>query len=236
MTTRLGSRTAFCWMDLKTRDLSGTAAFFSKVLGWRFEVDEEDWRRATRISVGGHRIGGVSDLADPVYPPGTPAHIAHYLAVDDVDRRTGAATANGASLVVPPFDAGGQGRMATLVDPMGAAYSLWQPYRFAGWEHPPGLGSTPQRMVLACDQPDRARRFYEETTGARLDRADFVRGPAATTPRWEVVVGVDDLDGVVTRGRDSGPDAVTRSEENGRPVVRLSSPEGLTVRVRRLNS
>ncbi|MER6407116.1 hypothetical protein ABT269_27170 [Streptomyces viridosporus] len=32
----------FCWMDVKTRDLSGTAAFFSKALGWRFAVDEED--------------------------------------------------------------------------------------------------------------------------------------------------------------------------------------------------
>lgn len=33
MTTRLGSLNEFCWMDLKTRDLAGTATFFSKTLG-----------------------------------------------------------------------------------------------------------------------------------------------------------------------------------------------------------
>ncbi|MFE7767039.1 hypothetical protein [Streptomyces sp. NPDC057438] len=66
MTTRMGSLNEFCWMDLKTRDPAGTATFFSKTLGWRFAVDEKDWRKATRITVQGHLIGSVSDLANPV--------------------------------------------------------------------------------------------------------------------------------------------------------------------------
>lgn len=49
--------------DRKTRDLSGTAAFFAQTLGWRFE---EDWRKATKVATGVHLIGGVSDLANPV--------------------------------------------------------------------------------------------------------------------------------------------------------------------------
>jgi predicted enzyme related to lactoylglutathione lyase len=116
-------------MVLKTRDVPGTAAFFSTALGWRFAVDEDDWRKATKIAANGYQIGSVSDLANPVYPPAAPAHIAYYLAVDDVDRRTEAATAHGARLLLPPFEAGEQGRMATLIDPAGAAFSLWQPYR-----------------------------------------------------------------------------------------------------------
>ncbi|GCB51728.1 VOC family protein [Streptomyces sp. NL15-2K] len=106
MTARLGSLNEFCWMDLKTHHPPDTAAFFSAALGWRFAVDEEDWRRAVKIAVDGHRIGSVSDLASPVYPSGSPAHIAFYLSVDDVDSRVETATANGARLVVPPFDAG----------------------------------------------------------------------------------------------------------------------------------
>ncbi|WP_258044168.1 VOC family protein [Streptomyces sp. SM11] len=51
--TRHGPMNEFCRMDLKTRDPSGTAAFFSTVLGWDFAVDEEDWRRAVKISAGG---------------------------------------------------------------------------------------------------------------------------------------------------------------------------------------
>ena len=59
-------------MDLKTRALPGTTAFFAKTLGRRFAVDEEDWGKATRITADGHLIGGVSDLANPVHPSGTP--------------------------------------------------------------------------------------------------------------------------------------------------------------------
>ncbi|MFF7871591.1 VOC family protein [Streptomyces qaidamensis] len=234
MTTRLGSLNEFCWMDLKTRDPAGTAALLSTTLGWRCAVDEEDWRKAVKVSVEGRLIGGLSDVANPVYPPGTPAHIAYYLAVDDIDRRVEAATAHGARLVVPPFDAGDQGRIATLIDPEGAAFSLWQRRDFPGWSFPPRPAGFPHRMVLACDRPDEARHFYEKTTGVPLLCADFIAavGPGASAPQWELVVAVDDLD-KVSRAHDDGWASVTRSEENGRPVVRLSSPEGLSFLVRR---
>ncbi|MFG3258715.1 VOC family protein [Streptomyces sp. NPDC048172] len=229
---RLGSVNEFCWMDLKTRDLPGTAAFFSEVLGWSFAVDEEDWRRATKISAGGHLIGGVSDLANPVYPPGAAPHFAHYLAVDEVDGHIEAATSKGARLVVPPFDAGDQGRMAMLVDPLGAAFSLWQRYTFGGWNLPPRVPGTPQRMVLASEQPDQARHFYREVLGASLARADFVpaRRPVPSTPRWELAVGVEDPEAVAVRARAYGPEAATRTED----VLRVTSPEGLTLQVRPL--
>ncbi len=171
--TRHGPLNEFCWLDLKTRDPSGTAAFFSAVLGWDFAVDEADWRRAVKISAGDHRIGGVSDLAQPVYPPGLPAHVAYYLAVDDVDHRTAVAAENGARILVPPFDAGDQGRIATLIDPVGAgAVSFWRPRGFAGWPvSPPDEGGAfPDHMVLVCADPERARHFYTGTTGAPLAR------------------------------------------------------------------
>ncbi|WP_282794527.1 VOC family protein [Streptomyces sp. CC224B] len=230
--TTLGSLHEFCWMDLKVRDPSGTAAFFSEALGWTFEVDEEDWRQVVKISVGGYRIGGVSDLANPVYPPGTPAHVAYYLAVDDVDRRVGIATANGARLVVAPFDAGGQGRAATLIDPVGAAVSLWRPRDFTGWTFPTGFAGAPHHMVLVCDRPDLARDFYHRLTGAAPAAAAFMaaREPLAA-PQWELSVGVDDLDGIVSRVRASGQGRVAWTEEADGSVPRLHGPEGLSFRL-----
>lgn len=235
MTTRLGSLNEFCWMDLKTRDVAGTATFFAKTLGWRFAVDEKDWRRATKTAVDGRPIGSVSDLANPVYPPETPAHIAFYLAVDHVDRRVEAATMSGARLVVPPFDAGDQGRMATLIDPVGAAFSLWQPRTFTGWHLPSRLSGAPHRMVLTCDQPEKARHFYDRTIGTPQVCADFIAasGSSASAPRWELAVGVEDPGSVVARAHGFGQNSAVWSEETGRPVVRLSSPEGLTFLVRR---
>ncbi|MFF9778874.1 VOC family protein [Streptomyces sp. NPDC013978] len=232
MTVRLGSPGEFCWMDLKTRDLPGTTAFFAATLGWHLAVDEEDPRRATTMTTGdGHRVGGASDLANPVYPPGTPAHIAFYLAVDDVDARTATAVANGARLVLPPFDAGDQGRVATLVDPVGAAVSLWQPYRFTGWGFPSGAPGTPHRMVLSCERPDTAREFYREVTGTALVHADFAPGDVdpGDAPQWEVIVAVDDLEAVAARAHPLGQ--VAWSAARGRPALRLTSSEGLTLRV-----
>lgn len=227
--TRHGPLNEFCWMDLKTRDPSGTAAFFSAVLGWDFAVDETDWRRAVVFSAGDHRIGGVSDLAQPVHPPGLPAHVAYYLAVDDVDHRTAVAAENGAQILLPPFDAGDQGRIATLIDPAGAAVSLWRPRGFAGWPvSPPDEGTAiPHHMVLVCADPERARHFYTGTTGAPLARTAFLEAAPGAAPHWELAVAVSDPDRVAARARELGGELVTLTGG----AARLSSPEGLTLRL-----
>ncbi|RNL87500.1 VOC family protein [Halostreptopolyspora alba] len=221
---------AFCWMDLKTRDMPGTAEFFGDVLGWTFAVDEEDWRRATYIRVGGHRIGSVSDLAAPVYPPDLPAHTAYYIAVDDVDRRTEAAAAAGASVVLDPFDAGDQGRMATLVDPAGAAFSLWRGHAFHGWTAPSGEPHAPGRMVLACEHPRRAAAFYTRTLGGAPRGVSFVTAPASGSgvPQWELALSVADPEGVGERARERAGTAVAGAGGEDEPLVRILSPEGLS--------
>jgi uncharacterized protein len=173
----------FCWFDVKSRDVQATSAFFSAALGWKIAVDPDDWRQATKIAVDGRWIGGVSDLASPIYPPDVPPHIASYLAVDDVDARTAAARQAGAGIVVPPSDVADQGRLATLVDPFGAAVTLWQPGAFEGW---PATTPPPARMRHIGDRPAEAQLFYEEVLGVR---AEFAAGVAG----WEVVVGVPDL-------------------------------------------
>lgn len=227
----------FCWMDLKTRDIPGTSAFFSAVLGWRFAVDEDDWRRAVFISAGEHRIGSVSDLAAPVYPPGLPAHSAFYIAVDDADRRTEAAVAGGARLVLPPFDAGDQGRMATLVDPVGAVFSLWQAEAFGGWTFPAGTAGAPRSMVLTCPGAETARGFYRAVLGGPLAGAEFVAAPVpgGAEPQWEAVIGVEGprgLEGVAARAREHGREPGAGPGE--RSSLRLSSPDGLVFRARAL--
>ncbi|NGO71737.1 VOC family protein [Streptomyces boncukensis] len=230
MTTRLGSLDEFCWMDVKTADIPGTTAFFEAVLGWRSAVDESDWRRAVKLSLDGRPVGGVSDLASPVYPPGTPPHIAFYLAVDDVDARAEVATANGAHLVVPPFTAGDQGRIATLIDPVGAAFSLWQADASTGWEFPAGLTGVPHRVVLPSEQPDKARHFYRDTLGVTLECAEFAAA-YGRVPQWELAVLAGDPDDLASRVRAHGAgQAVWSTGDTGEAYLRVGTEEGLTVR------
>ncbi|MFH9237655.1 hypothetical protein ACH4KO_20390 [Streptomyces anulatus] len=152
----------------------------------------------------------MSDLAQPVHPPGAPPRIAYCLAVDDVDHRTDLAVANGARVVVAPFDAGDQGRVATLIAPVGAVLSLWRPRGFAGWPVSATAEGTPRHAVLACEGPEWARDFYTRTTGTPLGRAAFGEagpaaagtgaGPAAgSVPQWEPALAVDDPDAVIRR-------------------------------------
>lgn len=204
----------FCWMDLKTHDVGATAGFLVALLGWECAVAEEDPRRAVSVYAEGVRIGGVSDLSRPPYPPGLPAHTAYYIAVDDADGRTAAAEAAGARVVVEPFDADGQGRVATLVDPVGAAVSLWEGRSLRGW-------ARPRTLRLACAEPERAADFYTRVLGAVPRGASIVRGDAA--PAWELVLADRDPRALAGPARERGG-AVVR--EGG--VTRLRSAEGLS--------
>ncbi|ASR39611.1 hypothetical protein BAY61_24270 [Prauserella marina] len=226
----------FCWLDVKSHDPAALERFFVSTLGWEFAVDEQDWRKATVISVAGHRIGGVSDLANPVYPEETPAHVAFYLTVDDVEARTEAALALGASLVVGPFEAGDQGRMSTLVDPWGAAFSLWQPLAFSGWSVPTGVNGAPAALRLSCTDPLASRRFYENALATTLPPEFFVARPGGESrPQWELLVEVDDLSTVRTRIGTLGGVADELADGN-RPGLRMRTDEGIAIRLRSLDS
>ncbi|MEX3107152.1 VOC family protein [Streptomyces sp. ST1015] len=177
MDGRLGDLGEFCWMDIKTRDLQGTAARLSAEFGWEVE--------GRRVGVRGRAVGGVSDLADPVYPAGTPEHVAYYIAVERVEELVGAAVAGGGRVVVEPFGLGERGRIATLVDPVGAAFSLWEGAE--GWGPVEAGVGVPVGMVLGCGRPEEARRFYRDVLGVPLRCAEFRREGVAV-PRWEAVV------------------------------------------------
>jgi hypothetical protein len=86
--------------------------------------------------------------------------------------------------------------MATLIDPVGAAFSLWQPHRFSGWEFPPHTAYAPHGMVPACNEPDETRHFYRETAGAPLADADFITARESVSSALSGNFDVDDLEGV----------------------------------------
>ncbi|MDX6740446.1 VOC family protein [Actinocorallia sp. A-T 12471] len=218
----LGREGTFCWMDVKTRDVAGTGAFLTEVFGWSAAVDESDWRRATTVSAKGRPVGTLSDLSLPVYPPGTPAHAAFYLRVTDVDRRARAAAAAGGRVLLPPFDAGDQGRIATLLDVAGAAFSLWEPPADRGWHYPDRTAGLPARMVLACERPAEAEKFYRALLGEAPARCDFVAGAHPGPAQWQCTISVDDPAAVADRARRLAP----ATNPPGKPEV--STPEGVT--------
>ena len=74
---------------------------------------------------GENIAGGVSLQTTQLEEVGP--HWMPYFAVDDVDARVDKAVALGGTVLAPPTDIPGEGRIAVLRDPAGAVFSFFKP-------------------------------------------------------------------------------------------------------------
>lgn len=186
-------RGEFCWMDFKSSDVEVAGQVFAEEFGWECLVDPDDWRGAIKARADGHWLAGVSSLDSPLYPLGTPAHVSYYLGVEDVAAVHTLAVSHGATSLLAPTSIADQGILASILDPLGANVSLWQPEMFAGWSHPLGP-RTPGRVVHESVDPAAAERFYRRLLGLRLEYADFTApfpgDPLDGDALWTVAIEV----------------------------------------------
>lgn len=113
------------WTELMTPDPAKAAVFYGDVLGWTAETAPMPTGDYTVF----HNKGGNPDgIAGAMKPPmdDMPSFWGVYFAVDDCDATVAAATDLGATVLAEPMDIPDTGRMAALVDPQGAAFSVMQ--------------------------------------------------------------------------------------------------------------
>ncbi len=114
-----------CWRELRTKDLAKALEFYSKLFGWTLtqtKVTEMDYKE---IQMDGVAHGGMMAI-DQNWPPEVPSHWSTYVAVTNADETVEKITANDGSVMVPPFDAPGVGRMSMVSDPSGAPFAIIQ--------------------------------------------------------------------------------------------------------------
>jgi len=135
--------------DLNTRDPEGAEHFYGDVFGWEvnaFEAEGQSFPMFCREGYGDfleqrdpelrHRqaeqeapagfedvIAGFVTMTSDQFPDDVPSHWHVTFAVDDPDAIAEKATDLGGTVVAPPFDAGPV-RMAVLVDPQGAVFTV----------------------------------------------------------------------------------------------------------------
>lgn len=116
------------WNELNTHDVQRAKAFYGATLGWEFVPQPMDTSSGTYwlIKCGDAGIGGVFELNGPRFAD-VPDHWLPYLGVDDIDLCIAEAIAVGATVLRPPFNIGGIGRIAILRDPCGAASGWMTP-------------------------------------------------------------------------------------------------------------
>ena len=209
----MGKRTSyppgtFSWADLATSDLGAAKTFYTSVFGWDYRdsplPDGGVYSMATR---DGGDVAALSETSDQ------PPHWNCYVTVASVDDSAARAAELGATVAAEPFDVMDVGRMAVIIDPVGAALCLWEPRSNIGAT----LVNTPGSMTwndLITPDPEASSKFYGDLFGWTTEEMEGGQGyrvisngersnggmqPAAGSmpPNWMPYFGHEDVDRLV---------------------------------------
>ena len=112
------------WFETVANDFAAASAFYTAVFGWELEVlaDGDDFRFST-FGSGPAAMTGIEDGSG--YLGGQGSHWVVYFGADDADATVARALELGGTLHRPAEDTP-FGRLAQLVDPVGAAFRVMQ--------------------------------------------------------------------------------------------------------------
>lgn len=257
MTRPTGTTT---WLDLSAQDLSAVTPFYTGLFGWELEDLGEEFHHYHLVRNGGKLVGGAMSVAGMTCPEGTPlpSEWGVYLTVDDVDARVEKAVAAGGGVMVGADDIGDSGRMAVVLDAVGAPIGLWQPRDLEGYEFTGAPGS-PVWFELMTHRFEDASAFYTEVVDAQLvpmgeemdgDGGGFRYvtngGPESATwglcdaagmmPEeamgWRVYFGVESTESALARVRELGGSVLDGPIDSpfGR-ITTIADPEGASFQI-----
>lgn len=175
----MGKRTEFeagefCWIDLMTTDRADAERFYSELFEWTpARMEEENGHPYTCFQKADdegveQNLVGLGDLSPEMAAAGVPPVWTSYIKVDDVDATCSLTIELGGQVILPAMDVPGEGRMAGIMDPTGAAVFLWQPIAHVG----AGLVNEPNLWVwneLITPDPDTAMSFFRDLLGWRFE-------------------------------------------------------------------
>jgi len=228
------------WIDLGIPDLDRAKSFYGAVFGWEFDTGSAESGHCTTALLDGRRVAAIApDEGESEFWWNV------YLAVDDCDAATEAVLAAGGSVAVEPVDVMTEGRMALVVDPVGAPFGLWQARDHIGCE----VVNEPNSLVrndLVTPTAEPARAFYASVFGFGLDRNEdlpefdftFLRrpdghevagifgSPEAVRSRWATTFEVADTDAALARVVAAGGKAGEASDMVYGRIATVTDPFG----------
>jgi uncharacterized protein len=152
-----------CFVDVSQRDLGAARRFYGELFGWELEERMAGYAVAT---LEGLDVAGMS-----AQPDAKPAWNT-YIRVDGADEATADAMQLGATVIEPPFDLPGVGRMSVIQDPTGAAFCTWQAKGFEGAQLVNAPGSW-NWSDLHTPDPSLAEPFYRALLGWESTHVSF---------------------------------------------------------------
>ena len=150
-----------CWLDMFADDQGAALSYYRGQFGWTGEVNAEFGGYAV-VELGGRAVAGIA----PVMPDTDPRPVAWnlYFAVDDAAATAQLIGKHGGTVLVGPDDVPGTGKLVFAADPSGAAFGLWQPEPFPGFQVA-GEPGAPAWFELETNQGKACAEFYAAVLG-----------------------------------------------------------------------
>lgn len=168
------------WYELLTTDMKAAERFYTAVVGWTpapFGQGAEPYTMFMRSADA--PVGGVMNIPQGMnFPP----HWGMYVGVPNLEAGIAQVEKLEGSTLSPVIDVPGIGRMRTMADPQGAAFSIYEPVNAPSAEANPALGDVSWHELMTTDAPA-ALRFYGEMFGWK-ERNAFDMGPMGTYYIW----------------------------------------------------
>lgn len=163
----------WCWPELVTTDLDSAKRFYGALLGWQaFDVPTAMGTYVTFSLAGGH-CGAAYRMAPEQEARGLGVQWRNYVKVASADAAAERAKALGGSVVAGPFDVEGVGRMASLLDPLGVGFAVWQDGSHKGIDVQ-GVAGFPCWTERMTREPGAAKAFFTGLFGwTAKDRDEF---------------------------------------------------------------
>ena len=237
------------WYELMTTDVKAAEKFYTEVVGWTvapFAGSSEPYDVWMRTADAG--VGGVMKIPEGMpFPP----HWGLYVGVPRLEGAVAEIERRGGSGLSPLIEVPQVGRMRTMKDPQGAAFSILEP-AMPGTpaDVAPQIGDTSWHELYTTDV-DAAMTFYAEVFGWRpteaMDMGDmgkyqmFAHGaafaggmmkkPAAMAhvpPHWGLYFRVPDVHEAAARVKANGGQVLNGPMEvpGGDWVVNCMDPQG----------
>ena len=242
------------WFDLGTSDPEASRTYYSQLFGWTADVIPDPQAGGYGFfNLDGKMVGGVGPLQDASQPTAWTT----YIMVSDTAATVAKARESGGTVYVEPVDVMGQGIMAVLADPTGAAFGIWQPAEHQGVQVQGAPGSAGWSELHSSDV-GATKPFYQGLFGWEAEDTDMggwaytefkvgdrsIAGATGPPPGqeagpayWLLYFAVEDVDASTERATQLGGSALAPAMDfpGGRFSV-VRDPQGAAFGLLRMTS
>ncbi|ADV82324.1 VOC family protein [Terriglobus saanensis] len=113
----------FVHVELNTKDLEKTKAFYGELCGWEFNDATTEMGPYTTFLQGTLPSGGITTILD------APSPWLPYIGVEDIQAATDKAASLGANVFLRGHEVANVGWLSLLFDPNGTMVGLFQPVK-----------------------------------------------------------------------------------------------------------